>query len=146
MSRIFISESTGAAVYLFADDHCPPHVHARHRNEGWIARVQFSFVNNDVGLLSIAPPKHAPLQRVVNELLDDVGDRVTKCRRQWWTTRQTTCLINQWAKVSVAGKIELLAERKASAKQIADSHYDPASDRTRVSFHDGTATDVRLQA
>jgi hypothetical protein len=141
-----MSESTGAAVYLFADDHCPPHVHARHRGDGWIARVQFSFVNNDLGLLSIAPPKHAPLQRVVNELLDDVGDRVTKCRRQWWTTRQTTCLMNQWAKVSVAGKIELLAERKASAKQIADSHYDPASDSTRVSFHDGMATDVRLQA
>ena len=55
-----MSESTGAAIYLFADDHCPPHVHARHRSEGWIARVQFSFVNNDVGLLSIAPPKHAP--------------------------------------------------------------------------------------
>ena len=141
-----MSESTGAAVYLFADDHCPPHVHARHRSEGWIARVQFSFVNNDVGLLSIAPPKHVPLQRVVNELLDDVGDRVTKCRRQWWTTRQTTCLMNQWAKVSVAGKIELLAERKASAKQIADSQYVPASDLTRVSFHDGTTTDVRLQA
>lgn len=146
MSRIFISESTGAAVYLFADDHCPPHVHGRHRGDGWIARVQFSFVNNDVGLMSIAPPKHLPLQRVVNELLNDVGDRVTKCRRQWWTTRQTTCLMNQWAKVSVAGKLELLAERKASAKQIADSRYDPASDRTRVSFHDGTATDVRLQA
>jgi hypothetical protein len=48
---------------------------------------------------------------------------------------------------SVSGrKIELLAERKASAKQIADSHYYPASDRTRVNFYDGTATDVRLQA
>jgi len=45
-----------------------------------------------------------------------------------------------------AGKMELLAERKANAKQIADARYDPASDRTRVSFHDGTAADVRLHA
>ncbi len=74
MSRIFMSESTGAAVYLFTDDHCPPHVHARHRDDGWIARVQFSFVNNDVALMSIAPAKHVPLQRVVDKLLDDVGD------------------------------------------------------------------------
>ena len=146
MSRIFVSESTGAGVYLFADDHCPQHVHARHRSEGWIARVKFSFVDNDVGLMSIAPTKRVPLQRVVNKLLDDVGDRVTECRRQWWTTRQTTCLMNQWARVPAAGKIEVLAERKANAKQIADARYDPAPDRTRVSFHDGTTTDVRLQA
>jgi hypothetical protein len=45
-----------------------------------------------------------------------------------------------------AGNIELLAERKASAKQVAESRYDPASNSTRLSFHDGTATDVRLQA
>lgn len=48
--------------------------------------------------------------------------------------------------MSAAGNIELLAERKASAKQIAESSYVPASDSTRLSFHDGTATDVRLQA
>src|SRR4051812_4976527 len=118
MSRIFVSPSTGAAVYLFADDHCPPHVHARHRGDGWIARVQFSFVDNEVGLMSIAPTKRVPLQRVVNELLDDMGNRVTECRRQWWKARQTTCLINQWARVPAAGKVELLAERKATAKQI----------------------------
>ena len=146
MSRLFISEATGAVVYLFADDHCPPHVHARHRSEGWIARVQFSFLDNDVGLMSIAPAKHVPLQRVVNKLLDDVGDRVTKCRRQWWTTRQTTCLKNQWAKVPAAGKLELLMEPEANAKQIADARFDAASDRTRVIFHDGTSIDVRLQA
>jgi hypothetical protein len=146
MSRIFVSESTGAAIYLFADDHCPPHVHARHRGDGWIARVQFSFVENEIALMSIAPAKHLPLQRVVNNLLNEVGDRVTECRTHWWTMRQTTCLMNQWAKVPVAGKIELLPERRANAKQIADARYDVASDRTRVSFHDGTTIDVRLQA
>jgi hypothetical protein len=33
MSRVFISAGTGAAVYVFANDHCPPHVHAKHRGE-----------------------------------------------------------------------------------------------------------------
>jgi len=48
MSRVFVSEGSGAAVYVFADDHCPSHVHARHRGEGWIARVRF-FYTTDIG-------------------------------------------------------------------------------------------------
>ena len=66
MSRVFVSESTGAAIYVFSDDHCPAHVHARHRGEGWIARVKFSYVNDAVKLMGIAPAKDIPLQRVVN--------------------------------------------------------------------------------
>ena len=61
-------------------------------------------------------------------------------------TRRTTCLTNQWTQLPMAGKIELVTERKANSKQIADARYDPVSDRTRVSFHDGTTTDVRLNA
>lgn len=44
VSRVFTSEITGAAIYVFSHDHCPPHVHARHRGDGWIARVAFSYV------------------------------------------------------------------------------------------------------
>ena len=77
MSRVFVSEATGAVIYVFADDHCPPHVHARHRGESWVARVRFSYVSSEVGLISIAPLKNVPLQRVVNELLDDsVGEYI----------------------------------------------------------------------
>ena len=72
MSRVFVSESTGAAIYVFSDDHCPAHVHARHRGEGWIARVKFSYVNDAVKLMGIAPAKDIPLQRVVNRLLSDI--------------------------------------------------------------------------
>jgi hypothetical protein len=97
MSRVFVSEATGAAIYVFADDHCPPHVHARHRGEGWIARLRFSFISAAVELISIAPPKNVPLRRVVNRLLDDVRTRLADCRRAWWTTGRTTCLENQWA-------------------------------------------------
>lgn len=42
--------------------------------------------------------------------------------------------MSQWAKALVSGRIKLLAERKASAKQIADTCYDPASDTVREPY------------
>jgi hypothetical protein len=107
MSRVFISEGTGAGIYVFSDDHCRAHVHARHRGEGWIARVRFSYLSNAVELISIVPVKNVPLQRVVNRLLSDVQVRLPDCRRSWWLTRRTTCLANQWAIVRGPGRIEL---------------------------------------
>jgi hypothetical protein len=141
MSRVFVSEATGAVIYIFADDHCPPHVHARHRGEGWVARVRFSYISSAVELISIAPLKNVPLQRVVNQLLDDVQTRLADCRRRWWTTRRTTCLANQWAVVE-AGKTELRSERTPDAKQIADASYDPATERLHVTFRDGATAEV----
>lgn len=146
MSRIFVSEATGAAVYVFADDHCPPHVHARHRGEGWIARVRFSYVGSVVALISIAPLKNVLLQRVMNALLDDMQARLADCRRNWWTTRQTTCLANQWAVVPSAEKIALRSERAPSAKQIADATYDPSAGRLYVTFRDGTTAEASTQS
>lgn len=145
MSRIFVSEATRAVIYVFAYDHCPPHIHARHRGENWIARVRFSYVDNEVGLISIAPLKNVPLQRVLNELLDEIRARLIDCRRTWWTTRQTTCLVNQWAVALAAGKIELRSERTRAAKQIADASYDPAAERLCVTFRDGTTAEASGQ-
>jgi len=112
MSRVFISEDTGAGIYVFSDDHCPAHVHAR--------------------------------QRVVNRLLSDVRARLPDCRRSWWLTRETTCLANQWAMVSKAGNIELLSKPVPSAKQIAKAEYEPANERVRLIFRDGTRVQVKL--
>jgi hypothetical protein len=144
MSRVFVSEGTRAVIYVFADDHCPPHVHARHRGEGWIARVRFSYVDNAIELVSIAPLKNVPRQRVVNRLLDDVQTRLADCRRAWWTTRRTTCLANQWA-IAQAGEFEIRTERAPDAKQIADAGYDPAADQLHVVFRDGTTAEVSTQ-
>lgn len=145
MSRIFVSEATGATVYVFADDHCPPHVHARHRGEEWIARVKFSYVCNAVKLISIAPLKNIPLQRVVNALLDEIQTRQADCRRSWWATRHTTCLAKQWAVISSTEKITLCAERTPHAKQIADATYNPATERLYVTFLDGTTAEASTQ-
>ena len=145
MSRVFVSEGTGAAIYVFTDDHCPPHVHARHRGDGWVARVRFSYVTNAVELISIAPLKNVPLQRAVNRLLDDIQTQLADCRRSWWETKRTTCLANQWGVVAAAGKIELRSERTREAKQIADASYDPATERLRVTFRDGTTAEESTQ-
>ena len=141
MSRVFTSQSTGAGVYVFSDDHCPPHIHARHRGEGWIARVRFSFVRTQVDLLSIAPLRNSPLQRTVNQLLDDIEAELLACRRSWWATKQTTCLENQHVVVS-AGTIEISLGADANAKRIAKATYDPNQDLVRVTFQDGTTLDA----
>lgn len=143
MSRVFMSPSTGAGVYVFSDDHCPPHVHARHRGDGWVARVRFSFVDSGVELLSIAPLTNVPLRRTVNALLGDIETDLSACRQGCWRNRQTTCLANQWAR-ETAGRLELLPAQAADARQIADATYDPDQEQLRVTFQDGSALDVRV--
>ena len=144
MSRVFLSEGTGAGIYVFSDDHCPAHVHARHRGDGWIARVRFAYLDSAVDLISIAPLKNVPLQRVMNHLLSDVRERLPDCRRSWWLTRGTTCLANQWAMVSKAGNVELLSKLVPNAKQIAKAEYEPANEQVRLIFRDGTRVQVKL--
>ena len=144
MSRVFVSEGTGAAIYVFSDDHCPAHVHTRHRGEGWIARVKFSYVSDAVELISIAPAKNIPLQRVVNRLLSDIQKRLPDCRRSWWMVRRTTCLANQWAVVPERGRIELVSETAPNAKQISEAQYAPESESLHVAFRDGTTAQVKL--
>ena len=145
MTRVFLSEGTGAVIYVFSDDHCPPHVHARRREEGWVARVKFSFVVSATVLISIAPLKNVPLRRVVNRLLEEIRAKLADCRQRWWTIKRTTCLTNQWAEVSATGKIEFLSEQTTNAKQIIDASYDPSTERLQVAFHDGTTAEVNTR-
>ena len=144
MSRIFVSQGTGATVYVFSNDHCPAHVHARHRGDGWIARVSFSYLTSAIELISIAPAKSVPSRRVVNSLMSDVQERLSDCRRSWWVNMRTTCLVNQWAIVTAPGKIELVSDRAPSARQIVDANYDPESERLRVEFQRGAKEEVEL--
>jgi hypothetical protein len=135
MSRVLISESTGAVIYVFSDDHCPPHVHAR-------PRVQFAYLSSSVALMSVAPLKNYPLQRTVKRLLADIDAGLPACRRGWWVTKRTTCLINQWAVVLPTARVELSLENLENAKQIADATYDPDEERLRLVFRDGTTADL----
>src|ERR1700723_1080591 len=144
MSRVFISEGTGAGTYVFSDDHCPAHVHARQRGDGWIARVRFSYLDSAVELISIAPVKNVPLQRVVNHLLSDVRARLPDCRRSWSCWAGPIGGANQRAMVSKAGNFELLSKPVPNAKQIAKAEYKPANQQVRLIFRLGTRVQVQL--
>ena len=144
MSRVFVSESTGAAVYVHSHDHCSPHVHAQHRRDAWVARVAFSYVDSEVELKDIAPTNRPPPRRILNAVVSDVQGHLADCRRTWWTVQQTTGLANRWAIVPAPGVIELLPMQKSYAKQIADARYDPASQRLLVIFRDGSRVETRI--
>jgi hypothetical protein len=141
MSRVFVSEATGVSVYVFSNDHCPPHVSARHRGEEWIARVRFSYLNAAVVLWSVEPLTRAP---AINRLLGVVRGQLSGCRRAWWNAQRTVCLENQWVRLSANGLLEPLARRVPDAKQIDAAFYDVDSNRLRVKFFDGTSAEVRV--
>lgn len=146
MSRVFASEATGAAVYVFSNDHFPPHVSARHRAEEWTARIRFSYLRDAVWLWSIEPRRHAPAQRVINRLLEEVQAQLRACRRSWWNTQHTLCLENQWLLQAADGSIQPLQERVPDAKQIARAVYieEPGPERLWLQLSDGTITEVRV--
>ena len=137
MSRVCVSAQTGASVYVFSDDHCPPHVHARHRGDGWVARVEFSFVVNRVRLMSVTPVQNIPLSRVISQLLEDVRDAVPACRRKWWSMRTTVCLANRWA-LPIPQPIFMQSERRLGSMQVRDAQYIPASNQLLILLKNGT--------
>lgn len=138
MSRVFVSEGTGAMVSIFAHDHCPPHVHAIQRADKWLARVGFSYLARDARLISITPLKNRPRRGILNLLLDEVENRLTECQRAWWLTRSDTCLANRWVKVSPGGKLLEFERRTPGAKQVAGAVYDPQTGQLDVHLQDGS--------
>lgn len=125
MSRVFISRQTGAAVFVFAADHCPPHVHARHRGEGWVARVEFSYLSSDLGLISVTPLKATPPRAVIRRLMDDIGDQIPALSAVWWDVRGSTCLENRWLVPREDGGVEVSTRMSPDAARIDAADYDP---------------------
>lgn len=74
----------------------------------------------------------------------DVQERLSDCRRSWWMNIRITCLANQWAIVAAHGKIELVADRTPSARQIVNAHYVPETERLLVDFQRGAKEEVQL--
>lgn len=131
------TSATGARVAIASDDHCPPHVHALHRGEGWLVRVEFSYVNTRAGVITIEPSTRAVRQRQLNQLLDDVEGHLPACRRVWWDIRGTTCLPNKWMMVQ-ANTVRVLDERQPDARRVKAALYDNNADTTRIVFWIGS--------
>lgn len=137
MSQVFVSEATRAGIYIFAYDHCPPHVHARHRGEGWIARVGFSYARAAVALISIALLRNVPSQRVSSMTLRP-GWRIAGGRGG----DQADDLLGEPGATAREGRLELRSGRTRDARQIIDTRYDPEAERLRVIFRDRATAEV----
>lgn len=137
MAKI-LQSATGATIVIASNDHCPPHVHAWHRSEGWIVRLAFSFATNTASVLSIAPTSNAVRQRQLNEMLDEISAHTPQCRAAWWSAMATTCLENKWAIATSGRDLQWLEERQPAAQQVLTATYRPLENRTIVIFKDGS--------
>lgn len=75
MGKVFLSE-TGAKVVIASNDHCPPHLHAGHKGEGWVVKIWFSYASRAVGVLEIAPTENAVRQRQLNTMMAEIVDNI----------------------------------------------------------------------
>jgi hypothetical protein len=133
-----LDSRTGARVVIASDDHCPPHVHAGHKAEGWIVRLWFSFDSEAVGVMNITPTEHAVRQRQLNQMLDELMVNLRDARKIWWEGKQTTCLENKRMARTEPGSWAVLNERRSGAKQVRSASYEAETGKTTVTFADGT--------
>ena len=56
-------------VFIGAEDHPPPHVHAFHVGEGWRARFRFSFLSDVAGLYRFRRRGRRPTETTLNAVL-----------------------------------------------------------------------------
>lgn len=133
-----LDSKTGARMVIASNDHCPPHVHARHKEEGWVVRLWFSFGSKAVGVMSIAPTGNAVRQRQLNQMLDEIMTNLGECRKVWWEGKTTTCLDNKWLMRTSSGEMDVLDDRRAGAMQVRSATYDVNMMMTAVTFWDGS--------
>jgi hypothetical protein len=135
-----LNPRAGARVVIASDDHCAPH--ARHKEEGWVVRLWFSFASAAVGVMSIAPTESAVRQRQLNHLRDKVVTALRACRKKWWESKHTTCLENKWVARISAGDMEVLSERPEGARQVRSARYDETTCGTALIFSDRTEESI----
>ena len=103
-------------AHVWPLDHCPPHVTFVSR-DGWAARMKFSMVDDaylelwDVKPVGIRPPA----SKLLNQLAEQLLDRLLECRGEWWRTQQKVCLDNSDVRRvgAASAKRVALCDRKA---------------------------------
>ncbi len=85
-------------VFIGAEDHPPPHVHAVHSGEGWMARFRFSFLSDVTGLYRFRRRGRKPTTATLNRMAEAIEASLPACRETWWAThgsRHEVGLINR---------------------------------------------------
>jgi hypothetical protein len=139
MSMIEVVAFAGgsAKMGIYSRDHCPPHATLRDQAGRWTIRITFSFLDPNVGLMSIIPPQNSPGLAVINELAQAVQQRLPDCRRLWWTYQQHNPLTQTEGACC-------LNNQPRSGSVIVGATYDPAVPETRITFVDGGVITVSL--
>ena len=134
-------------VFIGAEDHPPPHVHAVHAGEGWIARFRFSFLSDVTGLYRFRRRGRKPTTTTLDRVAEAIVANLPACRTGWWITqggRHEVGLVNRCIETRlIAGGDGLLAKvalkpAKVTAIIVA-AGYDAASGKVTLTLDDGRA-------
>jgi len=132
-------------VFVGAEDHPPPHVHAVHSGEGWVARFRFSFLSDVTGLYRFRRRGRRPTTATLDRVAEAIMANLPACRENWWVThgsRHEIGLVNRRIETrSTEGDDGFLAKVALkpgkAAVGIVSAGYDPARDRVALTLEGG---------
>lgn len=142
-------------VFIGAEDHPPPHVHAQHSSEGWMARFRFSFLSDITGLYRFKQRGRRPTVAVLDGIADAIMANLPRCREAWWHThgdRHGIGLVNRRVetRITTAGDGEDALRAKVALKPglaavgIVSAAYSPVDRVVTLALADGRT--LRLTA
>ncbi len=134
-------------VFIGAEDHPPPHVHAVHTGEGWVARFRFSFLSDVTGLYRFRRRGRRPTTPTLDRVAEAIMANLPACREGWWGThgsRHEVGLINRRIETRpITGGDGFLAKvalkPRAVAALIVAAGYDAARGKVALTLDDGRA-------
>ena len=130
-------------VFVAAEDHPPPHIHAWNAGEKWRARFRFSFLSDIAGIYGVRMAGRRPRVRTLTMIEDAVIENIAVCRATWWGTQGTTGglgLVNRRIELrqgpdGVLARVPLRPTARALA--ITAAAYDPAAQQVHLVLADG---------
>ena len=132
-------------VFIAAEDHPPPHVHAVHKAEGWVARFRFSFLSDVTGLYRFRRRGRRPTLAMLDSVAGAIMGNLPACRESWWHTHGSRHEINLVGRRVETRRIEggdgfmarvALAPGRA-AVGIVSAAYDPGCGRVTLGLDGG---------
>lgn len=132
-------------VFIGAEDHPPPHVHAAHSGEGWAARFRFSYLSDVTGLYRFRRWGRRPRTATLDRVAEAIVANLPACRESWWTTqgkRHEIGLVNRRVETRrIEGGDGVLArvalKPSKAAVGIVSVGDDPASGKITLTLNDG---------
>jgi len=132
-------------VFVGAEDHPPPHVHAVHSGEGWVARFRFSFLSDVTGLYRFRRRGRRPTTATLDRVAEAIMADLPTCRENWWVThgsRHKIGLVNRRIETRTTdggdgflAKVALKPSKAAVG--IVSAGYDPARGRVALTLEGG---------